>query len=232
MNDEQGPAQAAPAAEAAAKSPPSKSTTKIIVIAIVAILVIVAAGVGAWLIWGGDSQPEATVTGGDLQTVAMRRRAPETTGDKTADTLGALSVQDAATDFETSPSPSQEAADSYLFENTVDADFQVRIGPGDTVTYAGPEREWEIADWQQTEDGGLVHYWTDDELAKLNMPEVAGIGSPTDGTVSEAYVVFYVDDQGTLTETCSIVVDGENYGWENTYTVVGLAGQEEDGEGW
>jgi hypothetical protein len=221
MSEEQGPDPAAPAAEATAKSPPPKSTTKIIVIAIVAILVIVAAGVGAWLIWGGDeATPEATVTGGELQTVALRRPAPETKDAKTADTLGALSVQDVEPSVGTSPEPSPESADSYTFVATADSDFQVRIGPGAMITYIGPDGEWEIADWQETEDGGLVHFWTDDELAKLNLPEVAGIGAPTDGTVSEAYVVFYLDDQGTLSETCVIVVDGENYGWENTYTFV------------
>ena len=86
MNDEERPTQAAPAAETAATSPAPKSTTKIIVIAIVAILVIVAAGVGAWMIWGqNDPNPEATKAGGELAAVTLSATPPSDTSGEVDD---------------------------------------------------------------------------------------------------------------------------------------------------
>jgi hypothetical protein len=203
--------QAAPASQTAPQtaSPPppapSKNTTKMIVIAIIAVAAIIAAVVAVWLIWGqNDPQPEALKTGGEVQPVTLTTTPPATTTGEADDTGDSLDVPDAEPDATT--------ADSYLFQCTTDADYRVQIGPGDTITYIGPDGEWEIGDWQETEDGWIVHLWTDDELNSLGAPG---------GEVSEAYLAFAIDDQGTLYEVCSIVIDGQEYGWQATYTYVG-----------
>jgi hypothetical protein len=186
-------------------SPSKSSTTKMIVIAIVAVAAIIAAVVAVWLIWGqNDPKPEALKSGGDVAPVTLATTPPATTTGEADDTGNSLDVPDAEPDATT--------ADSYVFECTTDASYRVQIGPGDTITYMGPDGDWEIGDWQETEDGWIVHTWTEDELNSLGAPG---------GEVSAAYLAFAIDDQGTLYEVCSIVIDGTEYGWQATYTYVG-----------
>ena len=131
---------------------------------------------------------------------------PATTTGEADDTGASLDVPDAE--------PDAASADSFLFECTTDSAYQVQIGPGDTITFINVDTgdEWEIGDWQETSEGWIVHTWTDEELD--------GLGAPG-GEVSAAYLAFAIDDQGTLYEVCSIVIDGTDYGWQNTYQYVG-----------
>ena len=77
----------------------------------------------------------------------------------------------------------------------------------------GDRDEWEIPDWQDGGDGWIVHFWTDDELTALGVPEGA---EPT-----QAFVGLLVDEQGILSEYCSIMIDNEQFGWELTYKYIG-----------
>jgi len=111
------------------------------------------------------------------------------------------------------PNTTDTSADSFLFECDSKPGFTMQLGPGDSVTLTNPDgAAWEITGWQQTDTGWIVHEFTDDELAS---------GFDVSGA-SEAYIAVGGEPgSGKLTSVCSVVVNGEQLGWQLEYTYVG-----------
>lgn len=208
------------------ESPPPGRTTRLVAVAIVAAIVIAAAVVGTWLISGQDeAPPEATPDPGELKVVTTPSPAPEATGGRVADTLGALGADDlepgSVTSPEASPMPSPEfLAGGYLFQYDEDPDYRIRVGPGDSVAHivvsTGVQNG--IYEWFATGDGGIIHYWKDYELDFMGVPA---------GDVSDAYLTLHLDERNVLTEICRIVIDGQSYGYEHTAEYIGPAPPEQ-----